>query len=526
MTGIAGVGGYYLMETSAFFNMISGEGTTDNQEKGIDDTDIMNEADRLSDQMAMTVTTYALTDTGLSNPSDLNGRVVGVITAMDEKGTNGALEQLRSKGGNPETREYANAFTLIDALYNGEIDAAVLPEQYHGDLLDAANDYNKYNALTTFSNVVDQYIYYEPIPEEMKNPADEVPDITKDPFTILISGSDSYGNLSTTSRSDVNMLVTVNPVTHEVLLVSLPRDTYMPFSCRKNETACGYAAGQYDKLTHSGIYGVGTTESSIEDFLGIEINYTVRVNFSSVINIVDAIGGVDVEVEPGLEVDTFYANGTEGVHAGTNHLNGERALAFARERHAYLDGDNQRVINQQILMKALLKSMMSPSMVINYPKFLRALSTAFTTNMPGNQIRQLISLEISSFPNWNIQSYAISGNPEMRLSAALNAESSVSIVSEDQVQTAKNLIEDVIEGREVVIPTRESTTTPSDQAESTSDQATYNPIYEEVPEYNNDYNYEYNYGYDSNPSPETPVEPEYPVEPPVDEGNYSDEYYE
>lgn len=300
----------------------------------------------------------------------------------------------------------------------------------------------------------------------------------------------------------------------------------MPFSCRKNETACGYAAGQYDKLTHSGIYGVGTTESSIEDFLGIEINYTVRVNFSSVINIVDAIGGVDVEVEPGLEVDTFYANGTEGVHAGTNHLNGERALAFARERHAYLDGDNQRVINQQILMKALLKSMMSPSMVINYPKFLRALSTAFTTNMPGNQIRQLISLEISSFPNWNIQSYAISGNPEMRLSAALNAESSVSIVSEDQVQTAKNLIEDVIEGREVVIPTRESTTTPSDQAESTSDQATYNPIYEEVPEYNNDYNYEYNYGYDSNPSPETPVEPEYPVEPPVDEGNYSDEYYE
>ena len=526
VTGIAGVGGYYLMETSAFFNMISGEGTTDNQEKGIDDTDIMNEADRLSDQMAMTVTTYALTDTGLSNPSDLNGRVVGVITAMDEKGTNGALEQLRSKGGNPETREYANAFTLIDALYNGEIDAAVLPEQYHGDLLDAANDYNKYNALTTFSNVVDQYIYYEPIPEEMKNPADEVPDITKDPFTILISGSDSYGNLSTTSRSDVNMLVTVNPVTHEVLLVSLPRDTYMPFSCRKNETACGYAAGQYDKLTHSGIYGVGTTESSIEDFLGIEINYTVRVNFSSVINIVDAIGGVDVEVEPGLEVDTFYANGTEGVHAGTNHLNGERALAFARERHAYFDGDNQRVINQQILMKALLKSMMSPSMVINYPKFLRALSTAFTTNMPGNQIRQLISLEISSFPNWNIQSYAISGNPEMRLSAALNAESSVSIVSEDQVQTAKNLIEDVIEGREVVIPTRESTTTPSDQAESTSDQATYNPIYEEVPEYNNDYNYEYNYGYDSNPSPETPVEPEYPVEPPVDEGNYSDEYYE
>lgn len=532
VTGISGVGGYYLMETGAFFAMISGEGdNNENREQGFDDSDIMNEADRLTNQMAMTVTTYALTETGITQLSDLNGRVVGVITAMDEKGTNGALEQLRSKDSNPETREYDNAFTLIDALYNHEIDAAVLPEQFHGDLLDAANDYNKYNALTTFSNVVDQYIYYEPIPEEMKNPADEVPDITKDPFTVLISGSDSYGNLSTTSRSDVNMLVTVNPVTHEVLLVSLPRDTYMPFSCKKNEMACGYAAGQYDKLTHSGIYGVGTTESSIEDFLGVEINYTVRVNFSSLINIVDAIGGVDVEVEPGLEVDTFYANGTEGVHAGVNHLNGERALAFARERHAYLNGDNQRVINQQILMKALLKSMMSPTMVINYPKFIRALSTAFTTNMPGTQIRQLISLEISSFPSWNIQSYAISGNPEMRLSAALNAEASVSIVDEGQVQVAKNLIDDVIEGREVVVPDPETVPNVPTDTESTSQDATYNPIYEEVPDYNYDYNYDYNNGYDANetpvePTPQVPVEPVVPEQTPEDYPQGDGEYYE
>ena len=131
------------------------------------------------------------------------------------------------------------------------------------------------------------------------------------------------------------MLVAINPKTAEILMVSLPRDTYTEITCKKNQTACEGLQGQFDKLTHSGLYGVGTTESTVEDLLDVPINYTVRLNFSSLINIVDAIGGIEVEVEPGLEVETFYANGTEGVKAGWNHLDGERALAFSRERHAY-----------------------------------------------------------------------------------------------------------------------------------------------------------------------------------------------
>jgi len=168
-------------------------------------------------------------------------------------------------------------------------------------------------------------------------------------------------------------------------MISLPRDSYIPVSCKKNYNACAAVAGQSDKLTHTGWYGIGTTESTIEDYLGIEVNYTVRVNFSSLINIVDAIGGIDVYVEPGLEVDRFFANGTEGVKAGMNHLEGERALAFARERHAYLDGDLQRTKNQQIVLRAMLKRLLSPSMVMNYPKVMEALSTAFDTNMSENR---------------------------------------------------------------------------------------------------------------------------------------------
>ena len=245
------------------------------------------------------------------------------------------------------------------------------------------------------------------------------------------------------------MLVTANPVTHQVLMVSLPRDSYIPFSCKKNINACYNISGQQDKLTHTGFYGVGTTESTLEDFLGVEINYTVQVNFSSLINIVDAIGGIDVEVEPGLEVETFYANGTEGVHAGTNHLEGERALAFARERHAYLTGDNQRIINQQLVLKALLNKMLSPAMVVNYPNFIRALSTAFSTNMPTKQIKELIGLELAGFPSWNIQSFTVSGDSDMLYCPSLNAVASVVIDNQAQVEQASSLIQDVIEGKEI-----------------------------------------------------------------------------
>lgn len=468
------MGGYYIAKTSEVFDLIGDSSSDDDEE---DHSAIMEEADLITSKMPVTVTTYALQTSNITKPSELTGKTVGVVTSLDEDGTNGAIAQLQNSGASFETVEYTDVYSLTDALYAETIDAMILPEQYHDDLLDAANDYNKYNALTTFSNVVDQYIYYEDIPEDMIVAADPVDDITQDPFVVLISGSDSYGTLSAKSRSDVNMLVAVNPVTYEVLLVSIPRDAYLTFSCKKDATACGYAAGQEDKLTHSGIYGVGTTESTIEDFLDIDINYIVRVNFSSLINVVDAIGGIDVEVEEGLEVDTFYANGTEGVHAGTNHLNGERALAFARERYAYVDGDNQRVKNQQIVMKAIMKQMLSPAMVVNYPAFLRALSTAFYTNMPSSQIRELIKLEISKFPSWNIQSYAMSGNSTYAYSPSSGMQLSVSLIPDSQKETAQSLIEDVLNGNVVTVPdtttTDDSSTDTTDSSQSSSDDSSY-----------------------------------------------------
>lgn len=452
-----GVGGYYVSDTAAMFNEVT----------------------NMTDKTVNSVTTYAMLASGITRPDQMNNVILGVLSQDEEeeektedglsKGSAGALQQLRQNGATFTTVEYPDPYSLVDALYNGNVTAIAFPEAYHDAINEVANDYNKYNALTTFTNSVDQYIYYSERTEVQKNPADPVNNIMTDPFVVLISGADSYGSLSSTSRSDVNMLVAVNPSTAQILILSIPRDTYTAITCKKNQKACDAVNGLEDKLTHAGIYGVGTSESTIEDLLDIEINYTVRVNFSSLINLVDAIGGVDVEVEPGLEVERFYSNGTEGVTAGINHLNGERALAFSRERYAYIDGDNQRVRNQQIVMKALMKAMMSPAMVVNYPKVMKALSTAFETNMSAREAKSLLTLELLRFPKWNIQNYSLSNESTNAYSPVVGDWTSVTIADESQLQYAHDLIEDLKAGRTISVTNGTAPSAPA-QADPASGQ--------------------------------------------------------
>ncbi|OLU38847.1 LCP family protein [Ileibacterium valens] len=399
--------------------------------------------------ISVVLSTYVLTSSEIEKPDQLNTQTVGIISSLDPEGYQNAIIQLEQSKARFQTMEFDSIYSLASALINGQVDAIIFPEQYHANLLDAANDQNQFNALTTMSTIIDQYIYTVPMPEQMKNPADPSRNITEDPFVVLISGSDTYGTIHSLSRSDVNMLVAVNPETKNILIVSIPRDTYTEITCKKNPSACMSISGLKDKLTHSGIYGIGSTESSIEDLLDIEINYTLRVNFSSLINVVDALGGIDITVEEGQEVERFYANGLPGVKAGQNHLDGERALGFARERHAYLDDDNQRIRNQQIVLEAILNQLFKPSSLFKYPDVIRALSTAFYTNMPIEQIRELIHFEISHFPNWKLSAFSCTGQGVTGYSPALNFNVSMSVVSKDQLEFARTLIEKVLNGEEI-----------------------------------------------------------------------------
>lgn len=393
----------------------------------------------LTNKMTNTVSIITMNGSGIENLSDLNGLTVSSAESMDKDATNRCISDLNSEGVSVNLVDYENYQAALAALYNNEVNAMVLNEAYRG-LLHENEEFTGFGNITT---IIHKTVYYTERENTIEISKDAV-NVVSEPFTILISGNDSYGSLNETSRSDVNMLVTVNPSTHKILLTSIPRDYYLKMACSASSTDC--PEGSYDKLTHSGLYGVDSTEKTIEEAFGIDINYYVRVNFSSLVNLVDALGGIDVEVEPGLEVDTFYANGTEGVHAGTNHLDGERALAFARERYAYADGDVQRNKNQQQVLMRMFEKIASPSMIVNFGNFVDALGGAFETNMSSEDMLSLIRYEFTFFPDWTFEQCGVEGYQDTMYSTVLGDYSAVTIGNTQSMDIAKQKIQAVING--------------------------------------------------------------------------------
>lgn len=404
-------------------------------------SNLFNEVTNLTDKVVNKVNVYALAGSSMASASDLNGKTLGIVTGLDEQGTKRCIEDLNEKNVEIETAEYSTLSDLLYGLFNEQVDGIILNEAYENDIHEQG-DYTNFGVMT---KRVYETVYYTDRSTSQSESLNAVDSITTTPFTILISGNDSYGSLAQTSRSDVNMLVTIDPSSHRVLMTSLPRDLYVPIACPQGVEDC--PDDTLNKLTHTGQYGVEATDETIEKALDITVNYTVRVNFSSLVNLVDAVGGIDVYVEDGLEVDTFYANGTEGVQAGWNHLNGERALAFARERHAYVDGDAQRVKNQQIVLEALINKIISPSMIVNFGSFIDALGGAFETNMPADQIRSFIRYQFAMMPKWQFESFTILGLVSTEYCTIQGDYASVMIPYEEYLQVAKEKIDAVLSGK-------------------------------------------------------------------------------
>lgn len=221
--------------------------------------------------------------------------------------------------------------------------------------------------------------------------------VAEESFNIYISGIDIYGNITSVSRSDVNIVATVNPNTHKVLLTSIPRDYYVQLHGTK---------GYKDKLTHAGIYGIDKSIQTIEDLLDIDINYYVRVNFTTLINLVDAIGGIDVYSDYNFK--SHSSNDT--FKKGWNHLNGKQALAFARERKAFADGDRQRGKNQQKVLTAIMnKAASTETLIKNYTNILESLGNSFQTNMDSKKIYELVNMQLAKMPSWTIESISLNG---------------------------------------------------------------------------------------------------------------------
>ena len=324
-----------------------------------------------------------LKDSNFEKIDELNNRTLGIYELTDET-YDKALKKLNKKIS-AKTNPYDSYLSEADALIKKEVDSIFISAVNYSMLNENIENFEQdTKILDTISIKIESNV-------KVKDA-----DVTKESFNIYISGNDIYGNIASVSRSDVNIIATVNPNTNTILLTSIPRDFYVQLHGTN---------GYRDKLTHSGVYGIDMSVTTIEDLLDIDINYYMRVNFTSLMKLVDAIGGVDVESDY-----TFKAVSGERFTKGNNHLNGKQALAFARERKAFKDGDRQRGKNQQKVLTAILnKTLSSSTLITKYTDILDSLGGSFQTNMPTTKIYNLVNMQLDKMPSWNIESISLNG---------------------------------------------------------------------------------------------------------------------
>lgn len=378
-----------------------------------------------------TVSVIVKESSSIKNKSQLNGVSVGSLR-LNEQGSKKTLKELSGEGIVLNQTEYDSMTALLEAFYNGEVDSIIINESSRSQILDM----EAYSNFDSNTRVVYQTSY------KVKNndSATSVSDITSKPFNVLISGSDTRGGFDENGRSDVIMIATVNPNTHTILLTSVPRDFYVTTACDAGD---GCMQGALDKITHTGIHGTNTTKRTVEQLLGIEINYTFKVGFDTVTELVDVLGGVDVYVEPGYAVHTSYLN----VNEGTNHLNAEQALAFARERYSYTEGDRQRTKNQQQVLMGIVKEATKPSVITNYAAIMDTMANTFSTTMSNEEITDLIKYQLNNNPTWKMEQYMVDGTGDTLMCAELGDAASVMVPDQNTVKMAKDKINAVLAGK-------------------------------------------------------------------------------
>lgn len=379
-----------------------------------------------------TVSVVVKQSSDIKNKSQLNGLSVGTLRTIGTQGSSKALKELSKDGVVMNQSEYDSLSAMLEAFYNGEVDSIIINELSRSQILDM-------ESYVDFDNNT-RVVYQTSYKVENTDKANAVSDITSKPFNVLISGSDTRGGFDENGRSDVIMVATINPKTSTILLTSVPRDFYVTTAC---DAADGCMQGALDKITHTGIHGTNTTKRTVEQLLGIEINYTFKVGFDTVTDLVDALGGVDVYVEPGYAVTNQYFS----VHEGVNHLNGHDALEYARERYAYTEGDRQRTKNQQQVLMGIVNEATKPSVITKYASIMDAMANTFSTTMSNEEISDLIKYQINNNPKWKMEQYMVDGTGDTLMCAELGDAASVMVPNQSTVKMAKDKINAVLAGK-------------------------------------------------------------------------------
>ena len=325
--------------------------------------------------------------------SQLNRQHVGFLS------TNPNLENTKNAlktAVDYKAKEYEEIGSLIASINDYNVAAVVLNQSYL-DFLEESD-----------SNFVEESVSiyeFKVLVDAQDNPS--AVDVVSDPFILYISGSDSRGDITETARSDVNILMVVNPKTFKMLLVSIPRDYYVQLHGTK---------GTKDKLTHAGIYGIQMSKNTIQDLLDIDINYTAKVGFQTLTNVVDAVDGIEIDSDQAFKTSKCEFK------KGKQKVNSECALAFARERYAYSSGDRHRGQNQQQIIAALIHKISDPHYLVRYSKILEAAQGSFETSLTYDEITNFAKYQLSELRGWKIESISLDGTGAMLPTYSMGAQ--------------------------------------------------------------------------------------------------------
>lgn len=339
-----------------------------------------------SDYKTESYSVLVLSSSKFKSISDLKNKTISHLSKGNNEGLSKVVDKIKNKINYKEKIE-EDVDGLITSLINEEVDAIIIDEARLDILKEENNEeYSLLKKIGSYSIDVKS----EKIGKEV--------DVTNSSFNIYVSGIDTYGSINKVSRSDVNILITVNPVTKEILLTNIPRDYYVKL--HKN--------GEYDKLTHAGIYGIDESINTLEDLFDTKINYYVKVNFTSLVDIVDSLDGITVN-----SPYSFVSQDGYSYKKGENILDGKKALSFARERKSFKEGDRTRGENQQRVLTALINKAMSHKIITNYADLLSSLKGKFVTNISDEDITKLIKMQLKNNSSWTINSVSVNGTDAM-----------------------------------------------------------------------------------------------------------------
>lgn len=367
---------------------------------------------------------YVLSSSEYEDIKDLEDKIIGVSEVNDDA-TLKAIEKVSNKI-EFNMAEFDTTSDSADAIIENEVDAIVALDSNIDILKEDSDDYDNLKAIYTFN-----------VNTKVETIGNDV-DVSKENFVFYISGIDTNGKVGAKARSDVNILVAVNPDENKILMVNTPRDYYVKLHGKK----------AMDKLTHAGVYGIEESVTTLEDLYDIDINYYARVNFTTFINIVEELDGITVDVPVSFCEQTSSRTSSRQIclKKGIQTLNGEEALALSRTRHTIQGGDRGRIKNQMLVLEAIIDKALSPKIITKYNSLLNSVSDSVITNIEQKSVTKLIKKQIKNNESWEIESYSVTGKDSSSTTYSTgSAKAYVMKQDEKSILEAKELFDKILE---------------------------------------------------------------------------------